>query len=63
MISSGANHDDANTSDRMPSARKPTAKCAIGEIRITTGSAGAGCGWEVTPAIVPLRRAVKEFDG
>jgi hypothetical protein len=40
----------------MPRAKKPTAKCAIGDIRITTGLAAAEGDWEVTPAIVPPRR-------
>jgi hypothetical protein len=47
----------------MPSAKKPTAKCAIGDIRITTGLAAAEGDWEVTPVIVPLRRTWYEFDG
>ena len=71
MTSSGAAHaGQPNTSASMPSARKPTAKCAIGDIRITTGFGGAEGDCEVTPAIVPLRREPRsrrrrknEFDG
>ena len=57
MISSGAVQVAPSTTASMPSSRKPTARCAIGDIRITTGSTGADGGCEVTPAIVPLRRA------
>ena len=38
-----------NTNASMPSARKPTAKWAIGDIRITTGLGGADGDCELTP--------------
>ena len=43
MTSSSATHaGPASTSASRPSARKPTAKCAIGEIRIDDRVGGCG---------------------
>src|SRR5437588_7900792 len=39
MTSSGAVTGQVKTGTSRPSAKKPTAKCAIGEILITTGGA------------------------
>ncbi len=49
MTSSSANHSGpASTTASSPSAKKPTAKCAIGEIRMTTAAGGAEADGELT---------------
>jgi hypothetical protein len=51
MISSGAPIDGhVSTGTSRPSVRNPTAMCATGEIRITTG--GSDDDWSATSAII-----------
>ena len=64
MISSGAVQVAPSTTASMPSTRKPTARCAIGDIRITTGSTGTRTA--VAKSRLPSSHCAartKEFDG
>ena len=58
MTSSSANQRPASTSASRPSAKKPTAKCAIGEIRMTTAAVEGGAHTRHLPlGVIPSCRS------